>query len=171
MVVELILLLGERLCLPHLHLEVHSLKRPGKRYCQYPAFSSFVFTKFLSPFIPRVCFFDQPFPDDILVKAFLVLLSLVNLSPSYALVFLTPSLQNQAAFLYSSQITCPVFCEFLPLSLTSRSWLMHAHFFPSFPDFLCESRAAVLFGKCLERSASLVLLPCPWGSFPCHPIE
>ncbi|KAK4824409.1 hypothetical protein QYF61_014720 [Mycteria americana] len=61
---------------------------------------------------------------------------------SCALAFLTPSLHNQAASLYSSQDTCPCFhclcISFSPFSLTSGSRLSHAGFLPSFPDFLCQ---------------------------------
>ncbi|KAK4826321.1 hypothetical protein QYF61_007406 [Mycteria americana] len=66
--------------------------------------------------------------------------SLAKFSSSCALAFLTPSLHNQAASLYSSQDTCPCFhclcSSFLPFSLTSRSQLIHARLLPSFPDFL-----------------------------------
>ena len=73
-------------------------------------------------------------------KPFVFLVSLAKLSSSIALAFLTPSVQNQAASLYSSQDTCPCFhflcISFLPFSLTSRSRLIHAGLLPSFPDLL-----------------------------------
>jgi len=60
-------------------------------------------------------------------------------SSSCALVFLTPSLQNQAASLYSTQDTCPCFyclhIYFLPFILTGRFALSHAGLLPSYPDF------------------------------------
>ncbi|KAK4828156.1 LOW QUALITY PROTEIN: hypothetical protein QYF61_024071, partial [Mycteria americana] len=69
---------------------------------------------------------------------------LKSLLPSFfsscALAFLTPSLHNQAASLYSSQDTCLCFhclcISFLPFSLTSRSRLIHASLLPSLPDLL-----------------------------------
>ena len=61
-------------------------------------------------------------------------------SSSCTLAFLTPSLHNRAASLYSSQDPCPHFhclcSSFLPCSLTSRSQISYAGLFPSFPDFL-----------------------------------
>ncbi|KAK4827482.1 hypothetical protein QYF61_018782, partial [Mycteria americana] len=61
-------------------------------------------------------------------------------SSSCTLPFLTPSLHNRAASLYSSQDTCPCFhclgLSFLPFCLTSRSQLIHASLLSSFPDFL-----------------------------------
>ncbi|KAK4832304.1 LOW QUALITY PROTEIN: hypothetical protein QYF61_021703, partial [Mycteria americana] len=65
---------------------------------------------------------------------------LAKFSYSYALVFLTPSLHNQPASLYSSWDTCPCFrclcISFLLFSLTSMSSLIHASLLPSFPGFL-----------------------------------
>ncbi|KAK4816838.1 hypothetical protein QYF61_023902 [Mycteria americana] len=62
------------------------------------------------------------------------------LTSSCTLAFLTPSLHNRAASLYSSQVTYPCFhclcSSLLPFSLTSRSRLIHASLLPSFPDFL-----------------------------------
>ncbi|KAK4831119.1 LOW QUALITY PROTEIN: hypothetical protein QYF61_015422 [Mycteria americana] len=56
--------------------------------------------------------------------------SLAKFSSSCALAFLTPSLHNRAASLYSSQDTCPCFhclcISFLLFSLTSTSQLSHA---------------------------------------------
>ncbi|KAK4818403.1 hypothetical protein QYF61_012324 [Mycteria americana] len=74
-------------------------------------------------------------------KTFLLFFaSLAKFSSSCALAFLTPSLHNCAASLYSSQDLSPCFCclciSFLPFSLTSRSQVIHASLLPSFPDFL-----------------------------------
>ncbi|KAK4822109.1 hypothetical protein QYF61_010037 [Mycteria americana] len=70
----------------------------------------------------------------------LVRQDLPSFHSSCTLAFLTPSLHNQAASLYSSQDTCPSFhclcISFLPFSLTSRSQLIHTGPLPSFPDFL-----------------------------------
>jgi len=76
-----------------------------------------------------------------LYKTFLLFfVSLAKLSSSCALAFLTPSLHNQAASLYSSQEASPCFhclcSSFFFLSMTSISCLSHAGLFPSLPDFL-----------------------------------
>ncbi|KAK4823326.1 hypothetical protein QYF61_000928 [Mycteria americana] len=70
-------------------------------------------------------------------KPFLLFFApLAKFSSSCSLAFLTPSLHNHAASLFSSEDTCPCFhclcISFLPFSLTSR----HAGLLPSFPTFL-----------------------------------
>ncbi|KAK4823598.1 hypothetical protein QYF61_003798 [Mycteria americana] len=97
------------------------VKTEAKKLLRTSAFSSSVVTSLPKPFL-------------------LFFASLAKFSSSRTLAFLTPSLHNRAASLYSSQDTCPCFhclcISFLPFSLTSRSRLSHARLLPSFPDFL-----------------------------------
>ncbi|KAK4829426.1 hypothetical protein QYF61_004301 [Mycteria americana] len=75
------------------------------------------------------------FPQDsgMQLKPFLLFFaSLATFSSSHTLAVLTPSLDNRAMSLYSSQDTCPCF----HCLLTSRSRLSHAGLLPSFADFL-----------------------------------
>ncbi|KAK4829123.1 hypothetical protein QYF61_002161 [Mycteria americana] len=85
------------------------VKTEAKKLLSTSAFSSSVVTS-----LPVLFIGGKPF--------LLFLASFVKFSSSHALAFLTPSLHNWAASLYSSQDTCPcshcLCISFLPFSLT-----------------------------------------------------
>ncbi|KAK4817094.1 hypothetical protein QYF61_027925 [Mycteria americana] len=89
------------------------VKAEAKKLLSTSAFSSSIVTVY------------QPCSLQGVHKTLLFFASLAKFSSSCALAFLTPSLHNWAASLYSSQGTCPCFhclyISFLPFSLTSSS--------------------------------------------------
>ena len=94
----------------------------------------------------------------------LFLASLDKFSSSYTMEFLTPSLHNQAASLYSSQDTCPCFrclcISLLLFSLTSRSWLSHVGLLPSLTDFLhMETQSSCTLWKASLKICQLCSAP------------